>query len=146
MCSAFVDFKLIWKTQKKSHVLNSLALCWTFFTLGYNTYGIMNSWRLISTHRKVYQHLIMASVLALIAKVGALFICFISKRKCLPLMTLQVFTAVCYFILASVEFSQTHLLGLDSMEYLIHVSNFFITASFSLLWVMVPESFPKKYR
>ena len=85
----------------------------------------------------------MASVIALIGKIGALFICLISKRKCLPLMVLQVGTAICYFILSSVELYGKHPFG---MYYLIHVSNFFITSSFSLLWVIVPEIFPKKYR
>ena len=132
--------------KNNSLLLNFLVLSWTFFTLGYNTYGIMNSWRLISSHEKVYEHLIMASVLALIGKIGALFICFISRRKCLPLMVLQFCTAICYFILSSVEFGgHSNYLG-SGMEYLVHVSSFFITASFSLMWSIVPETFPKKYR
>ena len=131
--------------KNNSLSLNFMVLSWTFFTLGYNFYGILNSWRLISSHEKVYEHLIVGSVMALIGKIGALFICFISRRKCLPLMVLQVCTAICYFILSSVEFGQIHHLGFG-MEYLVHVSGFFITASFSLLWSIVPETFPKKYR
>ena len=128
-----------WKTRTRI----ACDTWWLIHVLKEPVFSPPYSWRLISAHKKVYEHLIMASVIALIGKIGALFICLISKRKCLPLMVLQVGTAICYFILSSVELYGKHPFG---MYYLIHVSNFFITSSFSLLWVIVPEIFPKKYR
>jgi hypothetical protein len=52
----------------------------------------------------MFEHNILASVLALISKICALILCYVSHRKCLPLMVLQFFTAICYFLLSSVDF------------------------------------------
>merc|ERR1719232_1144450 len=116
-----------------------LVVIW--FTHGYNYYGMMNSWMEISENKKVFEHNILASCLALISKICALIICCVINRKIMPLMMLQLCTAISYFVLASIDFEKSFT-GL----FLVHVSTFFITASFSLIWVITPESFPIKYR
>ena len=95
----------------------------------------------------MFEHNILASVLALISKICALILCYVSHRKCLPLMVLQFFTAICYFLLSSVDFDpkdSSHL-GIG-VTFVVHMSTFLITASFGLVWVITPETFPKKYR
>ena len=136
-----------WKEfiSNKSFFMNILVLKLTFFTLGYNCYGIMNGWKGISIHQKVFEHNILAVVLGWIGKIGAFVVCYITKRKCLPLMILQIFTAICYFILPSVEFDPNQPFGLGMM-FVIHVSRFFNMTSFALVWTIAPETFPKKYR
>ena len=95
----------------------------------------------------MFEHNILASVLALISKICALILCYVSHRKCLPLMVLQFFTAICYFLLSAVDFDTK-----DSsnsgicVTFVVHMSTFLITASFGLVWVITPETFPKKYR
>ena len=95
----------------------------------------------------MFEHNILASVLALISKICALILCYVSHRKCLPLMVLQFFTAICYFLLSSVDFDpkdSSHF-GIG-VTFVVHMSTFLITASFGLVWVITPETFPKKYR
>ena len=129
----------------KSLFLNILIASVAFFTIAYNAYGVMNSWRIISPNKKVSEHNVLMTVLALVAKIGALIVCYVARRKVLPMMALQIFSSICYFVLASVEFDSEQHLGLG-MNYVVHVSSFFNTALFSLIWVIVPETFPKKYR
>ena len=112
-----------------------------------NYYGMMNSWKYISTHKKIFEHNILASVLAAISKICALILCYAASRKCLPLMMLQFFTSICYFVLSFYQFDPTDSpdFGLG-VNFVVHMSTFLITASFGLVWVITPETFPKKYR
>jgi len=143
------DNSRFWADLSASNTLylNIMVLSLTWFTLGYNYYGMMNSWTIISAHKKMFEHNILASVLALISKICALILCYVSHRKCLPLMVLQFFTAICYFLLSAVDFDTK-----DSsnsgicVTFVVHMSTFLITASFGLVWVITPETFPKKYR
>ena len=95
----------------------------------------------------MFEHNILASVLALISKICALILCYVSHRKCLPLMVLQFFTAICYFLLSSVDFDPKDSSNCGiGITFVVHMSTFLITASFGLVWVITPETFPKKYR
>lgn len=124
--------------------LSILSLAW--FTLGYNYYGMMLSWGIISKGKNMFEHNILASVLALISKICALLVCYVSRRKCMPMMVLQAFTAICYFVLASVNFEDFS--APYSIGYLlsVHLSTFLITATFGLIWVATPETFAQNHR
>ena len=126
----------------KTLYLNIMVLSVTWFTFGYNYYGAMNSWRIISPFQKMFEHNILASVLALVSKILCLLLCCAVHQKCLPLMILQIFTSICYFLLSSVKFCEFEL----GKTFVVHMTTFLITASFGIVWVITPETFPKKYR
>lgn len=126
--------------------LNMVVLSLVWFTLGYNYYGMMNSWKIISMNKNIFEHNVLASILAMLSKICALLLCYMVKRKIMPLMVLQMMTAICYFVLASVDFEQfEHPYG-TGFILLVHLSTFLITASFGLIWVITPETFPQQHR
>ena len=61
-------------------------------------------------------------------------------------MALQIMTAICYFVLASVDFKKLEHPYEMGFILVVHLSTFLIKASFDLAWVATPETFPKKHR
>ena len=133
--------------------LNIVLLSMTWFALGYNYYGNMNSWRHLDVRRKDFEHTILMTILAFLAKILALSICLCVRRKCFPMAVLQVVMAACYLIMVSMDPKTIDKLMYNSLSspvngwiFLAHLTSFWGTASFELIWVITPETFPKKYR
>ena len=140
------------QTLKFSYI-NILVLSLTWFNLGYNYYGVMNTWRFLSRHGKIFQQNILGSLLALLAKILALMVCISVKRKRLPLCVFQLLTSVIYVCLVwfdSEDFYQDmdYQINSPSVKYvfLVHLSALLEAAAFALIWVITPECFPKRYR
>ena len=133
--------------------LNIVLLSMTWFALGYNYYGNMNSWRHLDVRKKDFEHTILMTILALLAKILALSLCFAVRRKCFPMVILQIVMAACYLIMVSMNPQTIDKLKYDSLSspinglvFLAHLTSLWGTASFELIWVITPETFPKKYR
>ena len=133
--------------------LNIILLSLTWFALGYNYYGNMNNWRHLDVRGKDFEHKILMTILALLAKILALSICFAVRRKCFPMAILQIVMAVCYLIMVSMDPQTIDKLNYNSLStpinglvFLAHLTSMWGTASFELIWVITPETFPKKYR
>merc|ERR1711963_1022322 len=146
------SFSQFSQTMKFSYI-NILVLSLTWFNLGYNYYGIMNTWRFLSRHGKIFQQNILGSLLALLAKILALMVCISVKRKRLPLCIFQLLTSVIYVCLVwfdSEDFYQDmdYQINSPSVKYvfLVHLSALLEAAAFALIWVITPECFPKRYR
>ena len=171
----FVSKKIVWKSKicqevtkydtqeefsisqfsqsMKFSYINILVLSLTWFNLGYNYYGIMNTWRFLSRHGKIFQQNILGSLLALLAKILALMVCISVKRKRLPLCIFQLLTSVIYVCLVhfdNEDFYQDmdYQINSPSVKYvfLVHLSALLEAAAFALIWVITPECFPKRYR
>ena len=126
--------------------LNIMVLSIFWFTLGYNYYGMMNSWVIISANKKIFEHNVLASVLALVSKICAILVCIAINRKILPLMILQILTFICYFVLSFAPFGNEENFYGIGQTFVVHLSTFLITASFALIWAITPETFPQRYR
>ena len=66
---------------------------------------------------------------------------------------LQIVMAVCYLIMVSMDPQTIDKLNYNSLStpinglvFLAHLTSMWGTASFELIWVITPETFPKKYR
>ena len=122
-----------------------IILSLTMFTLGYNTYGIQGSWRHIALSGKISAHSILGSFLKVLSKLLALMVCLVVKQKRLPLSVLQLFFAMTYFFSMSFEKEDNSFKSVFAV-YLVHISDFFDSASFSLMWIITPESYPHNFR
>ena len=80
----------------------------------------------------------------------ALMICLCIRRKILPTLVLQILTAGCYITLIWMFNPKEN--GKDDINftltevYIIHITSFFNSCVFALLWCITPETFPKPYR
>jgi len=136
--------------------LNIMILSMTWFALGYNYYGNMNSWRNISPSSKTFEHNFLMTTLAGLAKILALMICLFVRRKCFPMAILQVVMALTYFCIISLHPEKIDITDktmyqelsspVNTLIFLAHMTSFWATASFELIWVITPETFPKKFR
>ena len=133
-----------WKITERNRV-NFAILILLWFTLGYNFYGNLH-WTTISKNDSNFAHNIIATIFSLISFTCALFLCFIARGKRLPLIILQILTAICYFVLASVDFKKFRYPFEMGFVLVLHLSTFLIKASFALAWVITPELFPKTNR
>ena len=138
------DFQELKKDIKFSY-RNIIILMLTWFTLGYNYYGTMNTWRYISRNGKIFDHNILASLLAFFSKILALMVCFSVKRKRLPLVLMQLLTGICYVSLLCFDLNDSRMKDFQ-IYYIVHMSAFFEASAFALVWVMTPECFPSRYR
>ena len=80
-----------------------IILSLTWFTLGYNTYGIQSSWRHVALAGKIFAHSFLGSLLEVFSKLLALMVCLAVKQKRLPLSVLQLFFAMTYYCSMSFE-------------------------------------------
>ena len=69
------------------------------------------------------------------------------------MVILQIVMAACYLIMVSMNPQTIDKLKYDSLSspinglvFLAHLTSLWGTASFELIWVITPETFPKKYR
>ena len=138
---------------KSTHINTKLIfiiLSLTMFTLGYNAYGIQSSWRHVALAGKILAHSSLMSFLKVLSKLLALMVCLAVKQKRLPLSVLQLFLALTYFCSLSFE-KENFKKDVDSFKsvfavFLVHISDFFDCASFSLMWIITPESYPHNFR
>ena len=136
--------------------LNIIILSLIWFTLGYNYYGTMNSWKALNLEGRnlVFEYNFLATVLAILSKLCAIAISLVVGRSNLPLGVLQLCCSLAYFIMVSLENQQTEdvLLNLvdsmakNSLTFVTHMTTFLETAAFGLIWVITPTMFPKRYR
>ena len=150
---AFEDSIKEFKQSGRVTYLNIVLLSMTWFALGYNYYGNMNSWKHLDVRKNDFEHTILMTILALLAKICALSLCFAVRRKCFPMAILQIVMAVCYLIMVSMDPQTIDKLNYNSLStpinglvFLAHLTSMWGTASFELIWVITPETFPKKYR
>ena len=127
-----------------------IILSLTWFTLGYNTYGIQSSWRHVALAGKIFAHSFLGSLLEVFSKLLALMVCLAVKQKRLPLSVLQLFFAMTYYCSMSFE-KENFENDVNSFKsvfavFFVHISDFFDSASFSLMWIMTPESYPHSFR
>ena len=147
------SFKALRKSGNHTY-MNILLLSMTWFVLGFNYYGNMNNFdKHVSDHNKTFQHIFLQTLLALLAKIMALIICFVVRRKCLPMAFIQVMLAVTYFILLAYEPDNIDTSDSNSIYapkniilLLTHLTTFLVSASFELIWILTPETFPTKFR
>ena len=133
----------------KSSYINIFVLSLTWITLGYNFYGTMNTWRNFSLHGKIFIHYLIGSCLSLFGELMALMICLCIRRKILPTLVLQILTAGCYISLIYLFDPKEN--GKDELNsmytvFIIHITSFFNSCVFALIWCITPETFPKSYR
>ena len=81
----------------------TLVLSFTWFVIGFNYYGLLHSWCKISNAHKKFENDCLSAMLGFMAEILALLVCFIVKRKRLPLTILQIFSAITYFIMTSID-------------------------------------------
>ena len=121
--------------------ISVLSLTW--FTLGYNYYGLMNSWK------NLFAHSALSNFLGLFGKVMAFIICLCVRRKILPTVILQIVTGGCYlaliFLTVPKENGKVDPTSVITI-FIVHITNFINSAVFSLVWCITPETFPKNYR
>ena len=133
----------------KSSYIHIFVLSLPWFTLGYNYYGTMNTWRNVTLHGKIFIHNLIAACLSLFGELMALMLCLCIRRKILPTLVLQILTAGCYISLNYLF--DPKLNGKDDPNYtitvfLVHITSFFNSCVFALLWCITQETFPKTYR
>ena len=139
--------------SKGSNLLNIILLSLTWFVLGFNYYGNMNNFdNNVVDNDKTFEHFLLQTLLAIVAKALALFICLFVHRKCFPMAFIQVMLAITYFIMLSYDPSKIDkdAEGLFApakiLSFLEHLTTFWVSPSFELIWIITPETFPKEYR
>jgi hypothetical protein len=159
------DTTTLWTAIYTNQVfyLNMVVLSLTWFTIGFNYYGMLNSWCKISANRRMFEHSALSTFMSIFSKSLAILVCYLVKQKLLPLAVLQTSTAFCYFYMISAypedhqhdaAGGHSHIItdnmslsgGAQSIIFMSHLTSFFESAAFSLVWVITPECFPKKYR
>lgn len=138
-------------TGNKAMYLNTFVLCFTWFIIGFNYYGLLHSWCKISTVHKKLENDVLSTLLAFVAEGLALVACCVIKQKLLPLTVLQIFSGLTYFAMTGINYFYddqhgTSLKGSNALIYVAHITSFFETAGFALLWTMTVEMFPKNIR
>ena len=139
---------------KGSNVLNIILLSLTWFVLGFNYYGNMNNFdNNVADSNKTFEHFLLQTLLAIVAKMLALFICLFVHRKCFPMTFIQVMLAITYFVLLAydpehIDKTETNSLfsPVNILMFLTHLTTFWVSASFELIWIITPETFPREYR
>ena len=139
---------------KGSNFLNMILLSLTWFVLGFNYYGNMNNFdNNVADSNKTFEHFLLQTLLALVAKTMALFICLFVHRKCFPMTFIQVMLAITYFVLLAYDPEHINKTKTNSLfspvnisMFLCHLTTFWVSASFELIWIITPETFPKEYR
>ena len=147
------SFKAFRKSGKQTS-MNMVVLSMTFFALGYNYYGNMNDFeRNVSDSVKLAQHNFLQTLLQLVAQIMTILICLAVRRKCLPLALIQFMLSLTYVTLFSFhpqinnDKEATTLLTTDNVTWIFtHLSIYLTTASFDLIWIVAPETFPKEFR
>lgn len=139
--------------DSKSMYLNLFVLSFLWFVIGFNYYGLLHSWCKISTVHKKLENDVLSTLLAFIADALALITCCCLKKqqKLVPLSILQIFTGLTYFTMTAINYVYddqhgTSLKGSNGLIYMAHISSFFETAGFAILWTMSVEMFPKHVR
>jgi len=134
--------------------MNIILLSMTFFAIGYNYYGNMNNFdRNEPDPAETSKHNFLQTLLQLVAQMMTLLICLAVRRKCLPLAFIQFMLSVMYFVWFSYhpqtidESESKAIFSVKNMiTILTHLSTFLVTASFDLIWIIAPETFPKEFR
>ena len=137
--------------------LHTPVLSFTWFVIGFNYYGLLHSWCKISNAHKKFENDCLSAMLGFMAEILALLVCFVVKRKRLPLTVLQIFSAISYFIMTSIDLADnsnhsmefgplSFTTGSNTLIYVTHITSFLQTAAFALIWSITLEVFPKNVR
>ena len=147
------SFKNLRENIKTSHIdykLYTFILCLAWFTLGYESYGTLNTWKKIAVHEQILLHNILGSLLGVISKIMVLIVCICVKQKKMPLFVIQLFLAFINFsflFFDKISFQKDHhSLSSIFVVYFVHMVAFFEGSAFGLVWTMTPELFPVNYR